>query len=798
MARLRRSPLEGRSFGLPALGLSLVGLGLGGGVARAHSPHDVCNAVGVDPAGGLLAGETGELARFDPLGVPAGHLPSPGDTPRCVTALGEGAWLLVTDEGGAWRSDDDARSFTALAPLGALACAAAAGGALVAGEDGLWWVPASPGAEAELLAPAPDTPLSSVAEGADGVPLALDEAGHLLRLEGGALETAHPGPWTALAAGGGVVLLGAEGRVATWDGAVATPTGAGPIGVHVLAAGEAAWLAAGEAAGPWLSEDAGETWTLADEGMEALATGSGGPADGVHEATLIVDGERLIAATFEGLYLRELGDAAWWQLELRTSPFVRSLQWLDDGGLLIAPYGAGVARGSPRQGAPGTGDWHDVSQPLRWPWLRRVAVTEGGGPWWAVGGKRLYRSTDQGLAWDVVDTGLPLDGDALFIAPGWPADARLWSTGLDEAGLAALAASGDGGESWALTSLGGCREKPSAVVPLDEAVWVACSGALYRVEGGRSVALALPDGVVADHLFGSAALAGGDRLLVSGEGGLWSLEGGAWVVLLDEPTGALIADGDSLLVATDHGLTRLEAAPGGGAPTDLRLGWPVDDLVSSLAVSPEGRLAAGTFRGAWTSEDGGATWALATDLDRYDDLDQTWRYEAGWRAVSDEGAKAEAAMEGEEGAAAEWSLAASGLSISAAGEGRLAVSLDQGPAVEVKVDGAAPVPVWAARMEPGMHRLRLSVRAGTVRLDGGQRWRLADSGPEVLLPTAESEATGEPAADGCGCASGAGARPAGGAAALGLVAGLLHRLRRRPTSRGPRSRPAGGERARRG
>ncbi|MFN7146603.1 MAG: hypothetical protein ACK4YP_22710, partial [Myxococcota bacterium] len=205
--------------------------------ALAHSPHDVCPAVARGADGTLLAGETDDLARFAPDGTIAAHLPSPGDTPVCLASIGPGAWALVTAEGAAWRSDDDGARWTALAPEGAVACAEADGGALLGGEDGVWWLPATTGAAAEHLA---EGAVTGVAEGPDGV-YVLDGDGALRVVGEDAPMVVHPGPWNVTA--GGEVLLLADGPgVAVWEDGAAKAV-AGPPDVVALAVGPYAWLA---------------------------------------------------------------------------------------------------------------------------------------------------------------------------------------------------------------------------------------------------------------------------------------------------------------------------------------------------------------------------------------------------------------------------------------------------------------------------------------------------------------------------------------------------------------------------
>ncbi|MFN7143456.1 MAG: WD40/YVTN/BNR-like repeat-containing protein, partial [Myxococcota bacterium] len=444
----------------------------------------------------------------------------------------------------------------------------------------------------------------------------------------------------------------------------------------------------------------------------------------------------------------------WSQREIRTSPLVRALQWLDDGTLLTAPYGAGLARGT-----PGGEDWVDAAHALGWPWLRDVLATEGGaGRWWAVGGRHLYASDDGGETWDVVLTGLALVGDVIAVAPGWPEDARVWTGGVDEDGVGALVASEDGGETWAITPLPGCGDKPSALAADGGTAWVACGSGVWSVDTAGATRVELPaplaDGAVL------VLLPTADGLVVGGDGGLWRL-GAEAEVLLPSKVRAAAPLAEGWLVSTDRGLVRVTEA--GSTP----LGWPAGDLVVSLAVEGE-RIAAGGHTGAWTSDDGGATWALSTDRDRYDDADATWFYE-GWEAVAHGSAKRGDAHLGEAGAVAEWRLEATALAVYAWGAGTLAVAVDGGPPEEIQLATGRWTVVWSGAFERAVHTVRIEVLDGRVELDGGERWR-ADGA--VPFPRGELEVDDGPPPQGRACGCGAGGA---GAVLLVGVAGLRRR-----------------------
>jgi len=739
--------------------------------AHAHSPHDVCPAAARGPDGFILAGELRDLARFHPDGTVAAHLPSPGEAAACIAPLTTESWALVTAEGAAWRSDDAGATWARLPVAGVRACAGGAGGALLAGAEGVWWVPEAGGASS-----VGGGDFYAVAEASDGAVYALDADGALAVLGEGGFTVVHPGPWGALTAGPGGVLLADATGVVAWEGAP-RPVG-GPAGAVALAAGAEAWLATGPAGGVWVSRDAGATWEEETAGLEPQTTGSGAPRDGVYWTGLTADADLWLAAAWEGLYVRNPAESRWDQLELRTSPLVRSLQLLDDGTLLTAPYGAGLARGT-----PGNNDWVDAAPSLGWPWLRAVLATEGGaGPWWAIGGKHLYRSDDAGVTWGVVLAGFSLAGDVVAVAPGWPADGRAWAGGQDADGNGAVAITDDGGATWALEPLPGCGEKPTALAADADGAWIACGGGVWRV--GESVdAELVPAPLAAGEILG--IVADNDGFTAGGAGGLWRRGAdGGWEVLFEARVRAFAAEGDGWLLATDIGLVRLVD----GAVTPL--GWPVDDLVESVTVGTDGVLAAGTFGGAWTSVDGGVTWALATDRDRYDDRDTTWYYE-GFSEVDESRAKSGLAQRGEAGAVAEWRLAGTALQVIARGEGALRVTVD-GAATEVplaagvSVTGGAWGPVWSAALDDGRHVVRIEVLDGWVALDGGVRWRAPGAEPPaVVVPDAPGGGGEGKTPPACGCGDGGGA-----ALLVGLGIAVGRRARRTEGARA-RVRPGG-------
>lgn len=713
--------------------------------ALAHSPHDVCGAVARQVDGTVLAGARADLARFAPDGTLAAHLSSP-DAPRCLAGIGHAAWVLVTEDDRAWRSTDDGVSW-ALLDAPATACAQGPEGALIGGLDGTFRVGPT------TLEALGDAPVIAVAAGPDGA-LALGTDGALLSVESGA-TVLDAGPFQALASDGVDVLLANGLGVARWDGALSLA--GGPPEAVVLAVGPGAWLAAGPEGGIWESRDRGDNWHEETDGLEPQEDGGGSPGDGVYWASLIADEIGWLAAAWEGLYVRDPGASRWVQRETYTLPMVRTLQWGTEGSLLIAPYGSGIA-----QGTPGDTDWRDVSTALGWPWVRTLLATEeGAGTWLLSAGSHIFTSPDAGATWSVVVTGNTTDGDVVAVGPDWPVDPTLWSGGQDEDGNGVALYSPDAGVSWEYFGLDRCGGKPSALLAEADAAWIACGDGIWSLSATGALALPLPPEAANDVV---AIQRDGDALIFAGADGVWRhlpsgserLVEGRIRAFAAVPEGA-VSEGVRFVLATDAGVATWD---GVGEPAPV--GWPVDNLVGSLAVSPEGRWAAGTRRGAYVSDDGGRSWLLATDADRYDDRDRTFWYGEGWRDTQASGAKAGYAAEGGPGAVAEWWLEATALALRARGSGVLQIRVDGGTAEEVEVPGGEWRTPWSASLSPGLHALRIEVVSGTVQLDGGKRWRK----PGALPPPPDEDVVVD---EGCGCGRAAG-RPAGALVVVAVAA----------------------------
>lgn len=697
--------------------------------AWAHSPHDVVRALGV-AGDAVLSGEEVRLVRSSDGGDTLEHLDAPGAFPTCIAALGgvAGGWLMVDDDGVAWRSSDDAAGWSALDLGTAGACAPATDGALLAAGGDLWRVTAD---DAVGLASGVGS-LVSVAEAEDGGWFGVDEAGAYGEERAGAWVTEGFG-YHAVAAGDGVRLRGSEVGVErsedgeTWGFVREGATWA-------IAAGEGAWLAAGLADAVWVSRDRGLTWTLEGDGIEEMSSGSGAPKDGQpHWFALQVAGDTWWAGAWEGLFRRRAGESAWTQLQLRGQPFVRDLAWMGDE-LLVGVNGGGLARG-----VPGADGWVDAAPDLGWPWLRAVVPTQAGaGRWFFSGGTRLYTSDDEGRTVQRLDAGLAVDGDAFGVAPGWPDDPRAWAAGQDADGTGAVARTDDGGASWAVHRLDGCPDKPAALAVGTAVTWAACGGRVWRDAGAEvEVAAALDDDVF-------ALLDDEDGVLVGTVAGVFHVEHAGTVAeawsgarvdsLAREPDGAVLA-------GTGAGIVRLRP---GAAPEAL--GWPHGDVVVAMDVDAAGRIAVATYGGAFVSTDAGLTWSAATDWDRYDDGDTAFTYTGGWRSELEAGAKIGRARHAAAGDTVRWHVYAAQVRLLGRGDARVHVSVDGAAGRDVQMTRDTLGGVLVETLDEGWHDVEVEVLDGEWVFDGGDRFR--HHAPLGTTPDA-------PPPDGCGCGGGA-------------------------------------------
>lgn len=717
-------------------------------LASAHSPHDVVPALSV-VKGELVLGEEVRLAWSPDEGQTLHHGDSPGSVAECLAALTgtAGAVLLVTRLPAAFISLDGGASWSPLPNPAPTACAPGVTGALVADADGVRRVTAA----ASTPEVEDSTSVVAISESAGGTLFAIATTGELLREADGSWAPLDPGPFTALTAGDGVLLRGSAVGIELSRDEGDTWAFVSDIPAARLGAGATAWMAATLDDGVWLSVDEGKTWIVDRTGIEPPVSGEGAPEPGgTHWFALIDDGGTLWAAAWEGLYRRLEGESGWTQIQTRGQPWMRDLTWVNDG-LLVADNGSGLALGE-----PGEAGWVDTAPRLTWPWLRSIVATEGGeGRWFFGGGQHLYISDDQGASVWAATTGAFIDGDVVAVAPGWPADARVWETGQDEAGFGLVLESDDGGDSWAPTTLPACHKKPSAIAAGEEVVVVGCDTGIWRRKSAGVWTELLAPGDRVNSL-----LVDGTDVFAGTPTGVWRITNEVTAVYGPGPVDSMAWEPDgSMLIGAIGGLIRITD----GEATAL--GWPQVDVVTALAVAADGRIAAGTFAGAWVSDDRGESWLLATDWDRYDDFDTAFSYTSEWTREEAPTAKSRAMSAGT--TSFRWRVEAARLALTGAGPATFDVSIDGGEPEEVTVDDDGLRRLWAGAVEPGWHTLDVEVSSGTLRFDGGERWRLPGELATVSPPTPEPE---------CGCQT-PGSRP--GAAGLALAAATVVLVRRR-------------------
>lgn len=720
--------------------------------ALAHSPHDIVRGLAV-VGGELLTGEEIRLARSPDDGDTLIHVNSPAGAPTCIAPIvgSPHAFLLVTDEGALFRSLDAGASWSQLVGSGVSVCAPAVRGALVVTRLGLLRVLA----DTEEPVSGDAVPLLAVAESAWGEVVGVTEEGSYAALVGGVWEVGAPFGYTTVVAGDGVLLRAGQVGIEVNEGEGEWRF-VHDLAAVTLGASEAGWQAAGLVDGVLVSTDRGQNWAWVTEGLEVSATGGGAPKEGApHWFTLLGDGDTLWAGAWEGLYRMRAGETAWTQIELRGQPMIRDLAWIGDE-LLVADNGAGLLRGT-----PGKDDWADAAPDLDWPWLRTIVPTEGGeGRWYFSGGVLLYQTDNAGAKVRAVDSGLDGDGDCIAVAPDFPDDPRAWAGGVVEDGTGAVTETVDGGQTWTPIRLSGCSEKPAAMSTGGGGVWVACDASVwFGGHGAFEFAAAAAERVTAlvdDEGGVLVGTADGLFRVVLGAGPTAVWEEARVDALAREPDGAVLA-------ATSQGLVRFRD---GVSPEAL--GWPDADVILALSVNDDGRIAAGGYTGAWVSDDGGVTFASATDWDRFDDRDTAFLWSDGWEWETDSGAKAGRAHHtGAPSAYVRWRVYARQLRLLGRGQGQLAVSVDGNAVADVSVSRDDHGPIFGLEVEEGWHDVFVTPVDGEVWLDGGERWRHTAGHAD---PPAEA-----PAPD---CACGGGAGPAGLVPGLTALVAVLACTRR--------------------
>ncbi|MFT5681323.1 MAG: hypothetical protein ACI8RZ_002229 [Myxococcota bacterium] len=715
----------------------------------AHSPHDNASVLAVAD-GIVLTNDNDVLGISDDGGDTFRHRWWSGGAPECAAVLSAEQWLVSSAWAGVWWTEDDGANFTVLEDLGAVSACDQRDGVVVAAErDGAWehrdggWQVLG-----EDIAWQPVDVLAGpvvIVVSADGSGWRLeDETWLRLPLEG--MQSIGAAEDTLLAGLiAGPIHTSTDGGV-SWSALLDSPED-----VVALTGDAGTWQAATVEQAAWVSTDEGQTWLLHADGLDAPATGGGGPRDGVHFAEVRATDDGWMLAGFEGVYWWT--DGAWRQGALDGIPRVRSLAW-GASDLLVASYGGGVYRGP--------ADWQAISDGIDWSYPRYI-IAPTDDHILLSSSSRLYTTTDGGQTWISTRAGLASMGDRVAVAPGYPDDPRIAASGIDDAGDIAVSLSEDGGLTWQAVALpGDCTAKPRAL-DWGEALWAGCGsdGALYRSEDGQVWEQVATIGSSIEQIRAQST----SPLLATRDGLYqWHMPDGVLesVALAGVAVSGVAAhpDGDLYIATLGAGLTILTTEG------DLRFDVGPDTAVlESIDISADGQVAVGARDGAWILEDG--AWSRMS-YDRLDDQVQQWAF-SGWQKEAAEEAISQSMQRGDAGAVARVGLEAAQVRLIGAitPDGALDISVDGGEPERVTSGGNLTM-LWAADLEPGWHELVLEVTAGSVAIDAIERWR-SDA---PALPTVG--AIPPVAAEGCGCQGGA---PVGG-----LLLVLLAALPRRRVS----------------
>ena len=692
---------------------------------HAHSPHDVASVLSRPDDQTIITNDSDLLAVSNGIDQPFSYRYWFDGVPTCVMAFNERNWVIGS-ETGAWWTEDGGLSFEPTAgPERVTTCGGDTSPFVLMGPTGAWgsvdgqnWNPI--GNETEWIAHDLEVLM-------DGGLLAVDENGN-----GWRLSNADDSEWQAISAAnlwvirsvdefGATLVAGRQdaGMIRSFDGGSSwedIPNS--PNDIRVLALSDTVWLAASATEAVWVSTDSGQSWTLNNNGLDELAEGNGGPSDGIHYFNLRIEEDRWLLGSFEGLYWKNLADEHWNQAELDIIPRVRSLQWLQDGRLLVGAYGGGVYRGT-----PGQEDWHEVSKGIGWSYPKQVVTADSAGDEvWVVSGSALFYTLNGGDTWDSSPVLLSEAGDMVALHPQYPDIPQLAVGGRLLSGQSAVAVSNDSGVTWSVVTLPGtCRAKPRAVEWAED-LMVACGteGNLYR---SRDAGLHFEwIGSVGHEVHEILA---DTRTLLATDSGVWewhpddtlepfSLVGRPITAISGSPEGTIWIGSPGI------GVARVDAT---GQSTPL--GWPDGDYVEDLAISTTGEVAVALRTGAWWSDDNGLTFHRANDYDRIDDRLQHW-WMNGFGLETLEEASTGYVHIGSAGSEAH--LKFTGTQV------RLLGAPTAGTEIQIEVDGEisdnlyweegkSPGLIWGTNVDAGAHSLVLRVENGILRLDGAERWQ---------------------------------------------------------------------------
>jgi photosystem II stability/assembly factor-like uncharacterized protein len=364
------------------------------------------------------------------------------------------------------------------------------------------------------------------------------------------------------------------------------------------------------------TEDGGAGWTRYQEGLDSRRTPS----------FAVLPSGRLLAGTTAGLYVSDDGGAGW---TLRTDP---GLAVLD-----IAVEGERVVLGTEGSGVWISGDGAETFRPaalgmtnLRVGALARagrelLAAVNHAGP-----ASGVYGSADGGASFgrpEPLPTVLALTvaGYRVFAATerglfersgdAWRQVAELGERRVEQVaaeGERVVARAADG-----LWELAGDRfvpapyrhGRPRSAALFDQALWVSAADGLYRLTAAENDAVPAP---LAGGRLDRLASTAGDRLLLSGSGGVWMRTGSAapWVAIAAgeaavRPTGdprypaLVLGAAGAFLVEAEGGALR--GAPAAGLLHPVALPVPARDVTAAALF--DGKLVLGTSGyGLWVGD----------------------------------------------------------------------------------------------------------------------------------------------------------------------------------------------------
>jgi len=359
----------------------------------------------------------------------------------------------------------------------------------------------------------------------------------------------------------------------------------------------------------------------------------------------------------------------------------------------------------------------------------------------------------------------------------------------------------DGGASWAHGALDatcsgyGSAVSLSAAWAQDGTAWMTClvDGTVFETRDFGATWSVL--GVLGSGTTAVAGAPGGSEVWAGAESGLWRYtpESGEFDLAGFEGR-RVFALALSPQVPDDPTMFALTSDGSWWRSDDAGASWgilpaPDRQLPLAVALSPDfasdGVVAVSGYSGAWVSADRGATWRWANVLERHEETMPTWIFEGAWETW--EGAGLSGGRGTRSSAAGDTAvLEVRGVQVdllSTPGtDGVLAVSLDNGDAVEVPLAGD-PVDqrvVWSSGpLLDAWHRVAITVVSGTVRLDAAQVWRqLAEGGDDTGDTDPE---TGDRPGTRCTGCDGSG-RLAGGLATLLAALAITRTRRHRPCS----------------